>query len=356
MATSPTDRIPVEGVLSNRQITHYKRWQNLCTTLKPSQQGFLPTATEYADFQLWMKTQDSGYFSDFDIMEGSSAHSPKTGNPRNAGHRTPVAAICHHKMHPISAERPPPRCPVCVIALHTNYVKFLMEALLAAGGHKPKCTLTTSQLQDNIYQVWCREKVSTMQTLLTLNQMARKEADWSAEHSHPRLHGVRSAAEALNIYWFDISGMQDTVTSSRKTVAVTFADDTNFELGRPQAYYMKRSLRYEPGKYTVSDPVHEDEDDGSITEDSEDYNDDPLPAIRLSHHETGQTSSSKSDDCTNSKAHDQQEEDESDEGDWADMDYDDSDSDSASDDYETDDEDHDEPGGDASYIVFSDDD
>ncbi|KAJ4376492.1 hypothetical protein N0V83_001776 [Neocucurbitaria cava] len=261
-------KIPANIILPARELKHYRQWQQLYTALSPSEQGYIPTATEYEDFQHWLKRRDSGYSSD--IFEDIADHIKPIDHDRSTPDTTaPIAAFCQHIMHPVVAGQLRSRCPVCTIDAHLNYVNVLSQRLEAAGGRAPSCTLTASEHQEAVYSAWRCAKICALNELLDLESMAEKEDQWSAENPVMDIEDTRTATKALELYWFETVGLEKPKYTAKKNSAVLFKEDTSFEPGRPQAYYWKRSPRYEPGKYaSIEQQVDED---GAISEDSEDY-------------------------------------------------------------------------------------
>ena len=263
-------KIPASIIMQPRELKQYKRWQCLHTNTKPTEQGCIPTAREYEDFQQWLKRQDSGYFSD--IFEDISGHiSPPCLDEQTTSFESPVASICQHSMHPIAAGQPQSRCPCCIVDMHVKYMNVLSQALESAGGRAPSCTLTSSDHQDTVYSAWCRGKIGTLYELSRLESMADEEATWSARHPEAKYEDIRTATQALELYWTEMTGRMDSQPRPKQQRAVAFAEDTDFELGRPNPYFHRKSPRYEPGKYTVEQEDEEDEEADKIFEDSEDY-------------------------------------------------------------------------------------
>jgi hypothetical protein len=318
-------KIPASVILPPRVLKQYKRWQCLHTNTRLTEQGCIPTAREYEDFQQWLKRQDSGYFSD--IFEDLSGHiSPPCLDPTTSMFDSPVASICQHAMHPIAAGQLQSRCPSCLVDMHVKYMNVLSQALTSAGGHAPSCTLTSSDHQDTIYSAWCRGKVSTLKELSRLESMADEEAAWSAQYPETKYEDIQTATKALELYWTETTGCTEMRPPPKKQRAVAFAADTDFELGRPNPYFHRKSPRYEPGKYTVE--AEEDEDDDKISEDSEDYS-------QLSVYHFGATEDPIS-DVTGQEEHKSLQADDSiDELDWddGDSDWEDMDSEDESSDY-----------------------
>ncbi|KAI4697477.1 uncharacterized protein J4E84_000607 [Alternaria hordeiaustralica] len=260
-------KIPASVIMPPRELKQYKRWQCLHTNTRPAEQGYIPTAREYEDFHQWLKRQDSGYFSDpFDDISGHITHG--RSSETSSSFESPVASICQHPMHPVAAGQLQSRCPVCIIDLHIRYMNVLSEALESAGGCAPSCTLTSSEHQHTVYSAWCKGKIGTLKELSRLELMAEEEASWSAQHPEVAHEDVRTAAKAVELYWSETTGCLEKRPRSNKQAAVVFAPDTDFEPGRPNPYFHRRSPRYEPGKHTV---VEEGEQEDDVSEDSEDY-------------------------------------------------------------------------------------
>jgi hypothetical protein len=231
--------------------------------MKATECGLIPTAIQYDDFQQWLKRQDSGYFSDVfdDICDHIQSPTPPS--------EPTIATVCRHTLHPVAVGQPRLRCPVCTIDIHLTYMKVLTRSLHGVNGRPLPCTGTPSEQQENMYLAWSQGKMSTLREVRALEQCSVKEAKWSDSHPHDEAEDVHSAAKALELYWFEVAGCESTQACSTNSKTVVFADDTNFSPGRPTDYFLRRSPRYEPGKYTIIPEEHETED--GISEDSEDY-------------------------------------------------------------------------------------
>jgi len=258
-------KLPASLIFTNREMKQYRRWQSLHTTLKPTECGLLPTAIEYDEFQQWLKKQDSGYFSD--VFDDIYEHIQPPTSPSEPT----IASVCRHTMHPVAVGQPRLRCPVCTIDIHLNYMKVLTRSLHGVNGRPLPCTGTPSEQQENLYLAWSQGKMSTLREVCELEELSAKETEWSEKHLNAPHGDVQSATKALELYWFEVTeceSAQQCDTSAKKKTIV-FAEDTNFSPGRPTDYFLRRSPRYEPGKYTV--PEEEREEDDDISEDSEDY-------------------------------------------------------------------------------------
>lgn len=265
--TSPVPRarynLPASLILTQRELRQYRRWWSSCTTSKPTECGYLPTAIEYDDFQHWLKKQDSGYFSD--VFDDIYDHI----QPQKSPSEPTVASLCRHTVHPIVAGRPCKRCPVCTIDVYLNYMKVLTRTLQGANGRPLPLTGTPSEQQENLYLAWSQGKISTLQQVCKLEKLSAQEQLWSKKHPEHLNDDIQSATKALELYWFETVDCPRLEERKVKSKAVAFTDDTNFDSGRPTYYFLRSSPRYEPGKYTMDTESEKDED--TISEDSEDY-------------------------------------------------------------------------------------
>jgi len=144
--------------------------------------------------------------------------------------------------------------------MHVKYMHVLSQALENAGGRAPSCTLTSSEHQDTVYNAWCKGKIGALKELSIIENMAAQEAEWSARHPEEGHENVQTASKALDLYWAETTGRIDEPPRPKRDSAVAFAEDTDFEPGRPNPYFHRRSPRYEPGKYTVVDDDGDDHD------------------------------------------------------------------------------------------------
>ncbi|KAL5114466.1 hypothetical protein ACEQ8H_007663 [Pleosporales sp. CAS-2024a] len=255
--------LPANLILSPRELKLYRRWQSLHTTLRPTEMGFIPTAIEYDNFQQWLKKQDSGYFSD--VFDDLSEHI----NTCNSSTEPTIASLCQHSIHPVETGQPRLRCPVCTIDLHMNYMKVLTRSLNGANGRPLPRTGTPSEQQENLYSAWMQGKLATLRQVDELEALSAKEDDWAKSHVMQLGKEVHTARKALELYWSETTDCENIRQMCTSKKSLVFADDTNFLPGRPTDYFLRRSPRYEPGKYSL--PNEEQQDDSDISEDSEDY-------------------------------------------------------------------------------------
>jgi hypothetical protein len=260
--------LPASLIFTPSELKQYRRWQNLHTTLRPSDQGFIPTATEYDEFQQWLRKQDSGYFSD--VFEDISEHIQPPPSAASASYSEPaIGSVCRHTLHPVAAGKPCARCPVCTVDIHLNYMRLLTRSFQNANGRPLPRTGTPSEQQENMYCAWSRAKVNTLRQVSELEDMAAEETRWSGEHPQVHFDDVQTAAKAVEIYWSETAGCRSQRQCTRKSRTIGFSEDTNFSPGRPVTYFLKSSPRYEPGKYTLLE--NESAGDDAVSEDSEDY-------------------------------------------------------------------------------------
>lgn len=250
-------------IFGPEELKQFRRWQRLHTTLKPTACGILPNAIEYEDFQQWLKKQDSGYFSD--VFDDIYEHI----RPPTSPFEPTVASLCQHRVHPAEARRQLTRCPVCTIDVHINYMRVLTRSLHGVNGRPLPSSGTPSEQQENLYLAWSQGKLSTLREVRELEVLSEKEAKWVKKHQEVLGEDIQSASKALHLYWLETTECASTTPPSAKKKSIKFAEDTNFMPGRPADYFLRRSLRYEPGKYTI--PDEEREDDADVSEDSEDY-------------------------------------------------------------------------------------
>lgn len=252
-------------------MKQYRRWQNLHTTLRPNEQGYLPTADEYEDFQQWLRKQDSGYFSD--VFEDVAEHiMPATAD------EPPTAVLCRHTMHPTTAGQLRKRCPVCTIDMYISYTRALEKALREAGGRAPRAAMqATTPQQEALYAAFVIGKLETLRSLEEIEEMAKDEEKWLAQHRDWKNDDVRTATQALDLYWSEGFAVSKTQSQSpKKQKAVKFAPDTEFDERRPSHYFHRKSLRYTPGKYTIKEQDNQPEPEEIVSEDSEDYSRAPI--------------------------------------------------------------------------------
>jgi hypothetical protein len=249
--------------MTSRELKQYRRWQSSETTRSTTECGFIPTAVEYDDFQQWLKKQDSGYFSDvFDDIQNHVKSAMPSSQPA-------VASLCQHTLHPVVTDRPHLRCPMCTVDIHLNYMKVLTRSLHCANGRPLPCTGTPSEQQENLYLAWSQGKIGALRQVDELEEWSAKEAEWAEKHPESPNEDVKSATEALELYWFETSECQNTKPRNTKKKGITFAADTNFLPGRPTDYFLRKSPRYTPGKYTILNEQYDQDED--VSEDSEDY-------------------------------------------------------------------------------------
>lgn len=263
--------VSANAIFTPRELKQYKRWQNLHTTLRPNEQGFLPSADEHEDFQQWLRKQDSGYFSD--IFEDVAEHikPPCADEP-------PTAILCRHLLHPTTAGQLRKRCPVCTIDMYISYTRALEKALKDAGGRAPRAAMqATTAHQESLYAAFVTGKLETLHCLTELEQMAKQEEEWQTQHPKWKNDDVRTAEQAMDLYWSEVFAVPKAQSQhSKKSKAVKFAAGTEFDERRPQHYFHRKSNRYTPGKYALQNHDDEDDQEELVSEDSEDYSRAPI--------------------------------------------------------------------------------
>ncbi|KAK7191208.1 hypothetical protein PSPO01_02517 [Paraphaeosphaeria sporulosa] len=258
---APTIMLPASLILTPREQKQYRRYQSQTSTLAPKSQGQLPTAVEYADFQSWLAKRDSGYLSDTPLAD--IAYYVERAS--NKGEEQGKASVCGHALHPTHKEKAE-RCPVCTVEVHVTYMKVLTDALEAAGG----LVQQRWEAVDNdcpALQAWYAGKLAFVKELGLLEDLTLHERAYSNTLSSPVTSEVKTATEALEMYWNSMEANPGMMQSPRqkKACTVVFCPETSFERGRDQLYFWRKSPRYEAGgKYSSSndDEDGDEEDDG----------------------------------------------------------------------------------------------
>ncbi|KAF2444726.1 hypothetical protein P171DRAFT_281641 [Karstenula rhodostoma CBS 690.94] len=260
---TPTTTLPASLILTPREQKQYRRYQSQTSTLAPKSQGRLPTAVEYADFQSWLAKRDSGYLSDTPLAdiayyaERASQKSEENGK----------ASVCGHALHPAHKEKAE-RCPVCIVEVHNTYMKALTVALEAAGG-LVKQRWEAADQDCPALQAWYAGKLALLKELGRLEDLTLHERAYSSRSSSQATGEMKTATEALKMYWDSMEANPNMMQSPRqkKACTVVFCPETSFEGGRNQLYFWRKSPRYEAGgKYSSS---NEDEDDNEEEEHEE---------------------------------------------------------------------------------------
>lgn len=267
-ASPPSDerrRLPASIIFTPTELKHYRRWQRQTTSLKPQDQGLLPSAFEYADFKAWLARRDSGCFtnSPFDDI---AAHVRAALYPNTGKDEVAVATKCRHVLHPAAQDEEVDRCPVCTIEAHMRYMNVLTRALEFAEeiprDDRPK---------DDVYcQAWYAGKLKLVQEVCRLENRAAEEADWMDKNPGHPIVGSKTATQALRMYWASIeySGAKwrPAGRGVKEKRSVSFGEDTSFTQGRDLLYFCRRSPRYEAGKYAIEGEEDADDEDEEVGE------------------------------------------------------------------------------------------
>lgn len=329
-----TTTLPASIILGPREQKQYRRWQAQTTTLKPKQQGFLPTAAEYADFQSWLAKRDSGYLSDTPLADLAAylEDAPEKEEDKKK------ARTCGHILHPTLMQKAE-RCPVCTVEMHLTYMKVLTVALEESGG-LAKQRWEAVDRDSPALQAWYAGKLAFVRDIDWLESVAEDEKEYD-ERPHAQdqpstqaTSEAKTASDALSMYWDKMEANPNMMRgpSRKRTCSVLFCPDTSFEQGRDQHYFWRKSPRYEAGgKYASSSECDDEDNEDSQPEEQDSEKQNPNSAVTKRAVTLGEDT-----------------EDQSDEG-ASDLEDDDEEND------DDDDEAEDEEDVDASNIIFADD-
>ncbi|PVI04844.1 hypothetical protein DM02DRAFT_144264 [Periconia macrospinosa] len=304
--------LPASLILGSREQKQYRRFQAQNNNLRPQAYGTLPTAEQYAEFQSWCQKNDSGYFSDTPLGDLiTSIHC----EAQNINQGKKVSATCGHVLHQTQWYEPAretvERCPVCIVEMHTTYMNILMQALRKAGGYMEQ-RWEAAPPSNPILEAFYAGKIAVIHAIAEIEQLVVVEESWDETNPSSNTEGdgnIKTAHEALRIYWTGIEGSaSDSMSSSysslysptssspckvpqkkQKKGRVSFSEDTDFERGRDQHYFWRKSPRYEPGgKYDITSSSssaslsdeHLEEDDSDTSDKEDDGTTTRLP-IRL---------------------------------------------------------------------------
>jgi hypothetical protein len=148
-------------------------------------------------------------------------------------------------------------------------MRLLTRRFQNGNGRPLPRTGSPSEQQENLYCAWSQAKVKTLGLVRELEDMAAEEIRWSCEHPEVQYDDMKTAAKALEVYWFDTAGCRGQHQCRKRKRTIGFSENTNFSPGRSAAYFLRSSPRYEPGKYTLL--KEESVGDDAVSEDSENY-------------------------------------------------------------------------------------
>ncbi|KAF2644806.1 hypothetical protein P280DRAFT_180289 [Massarina eburnea CBS 473.64] len=269
-------------ILSSRQQKQYRRFelQTAGGYLPARKLGALPTAEEYARFQAWCQSNDSGYFSDTPFGNIISTGPPVTSASEESAR---LARLCSHVLHPAQWPQDPKmavdRCPICVVGMHTSYMTLLMRAFENAGGMVEQ-RWEAATAENPILEAVYAGKIALIRAIGHVEELAIAEKNWNRQHPEVDLdRETKTAEEALRIYWASVENFASesscsssvTSSSSRRNKnperTIHFDETTHFERGRHQHYFWRKSPRYEAGgKYDVAWSLDDSEDENEAKE------------------------------------------------------------------------------------------
>lgn len=272
-------------IFGSREQKQYRKFQAQDVATRPQTFGALPTAEQYAAFQLWCQKNDSGYFSDTplsDLITSMHCEAQKD----DVGKR--VNAACGHALHPTqwSDREDVDRCPVCTVEMHTVYMDMIMQAVKKSGGNMEQ-RWEAAPASNPTLEAFYIGKIALMHAIGDIEELAAMEESW--DQNQPIVGSdtkddtqVRTAQEALRMYWATVdesscsdnsrpmspssssSSSSEASQKKQKKQCITFGEDTHFERGRDQHYFWRKSPRYEAGgKYDVV-ALSQSSADGSV--------------------------------------------------------------------------------------------
>ncbi|KAF2747357.1 hypothetical protein M011DRAFT_458628 [Sporormia fimetaria CBS 119925] len=249
-----------------REMKDYLRWQR---QLPPSSRfvllhrGRLPNAEQYHEYTnwrearakeadefipnagLWINQCSSDYASS--TRDGSSTSEEKGSD---GGVRT--ARSCKHVLHPTTAydsKRGVEMCPCCTVTAHLKYMDRLTSVLDNCQGSP--YDEAKSGARGPVARAWRAGKLQFANVLQKLEEAAEVEAAWQAANPCVCLGDTMSASRALKMYCDSVKASPSETQFNRscKNKRVSFGTETRFEPGRPESYFRRTSVRYEPGRY-----------------------------------------------------------------------------------------------------------
>lgn len=157
--------------------------------------------------------------------------------------------------------------------MYISYMRALEKALKGAGGRAPRAAMqATTEQQEALYAAFITGKLELLHCLEEFEQQAEDEEQWQAQHADWKNDDVRTASQALALYWSEAFALPaPQPPQSKKTKSVTFTPGTEFCVSRPEEYFRRRSPRYTPGRYTIPLDEETEELEDLVSEDPEDY-------------------------------------------------------------------------------------
>ncbi|KAF2244060.1 hypothetical protein BU26DRAFT_435151 [Trematosphaeria pertusa] len=283
-ASPPSDerrRLPASIIFTPTELKHYRRWQRQTTSLKPQDQGLLPSAFEYADFKAWLARRDSGCFTNSpfdDIAAHPLAPTEPEYVPSDRGFT--LAEKCGHPLHPahpgvrgkseaktceeekegseVQDEILVLRCPCCVLKAHLRLLVALSEKWTDVGG--PWRQFDQGSVDASLYgdsnRAFHRAKLGLINSAIRFETWADAEAGWEAENLDSDVDAVRqySAGRAWDLYQKGISfpahlkqKEEPATPTTKKRKQLSFSPDTPEDTKhRPNLLFSRGCPYYNP--------------------------------------------------------------------------------------------------------------
>ena len=296
---TPGRTIPASLIITGKDLNRFLRCrrQQQTAVVSPAELHCLPSATEYADFVSWSKNTCTAQSIDEIVFSAGLRFEEPVAHVNPYGERNGVKAganfvarECGHALHPGTPTPDAKRCPTCIVDTHIQWMHVLTKALSESGG----MTLSREKPEsrhEQVFQAWYCGKLEFVQEIYRLEEAVRQEAEWERQNPYVRVGEVKSANEAVKKYWRELQA-EDKVFEVKfeKEKSVRFDENTSFKAGRCQAYFCRKSPRYEAGRYRY-EIAEEDVEDSS--EDSLDMGDSDTEFDEISDDGFGQSKGSE---------------------------------------------------------------
>ncbi|KAF2731850.1 hypothetical protein EJ04DRAFT_361779 [Polyplosphaeria fusca] len=241
--------LPASLIFAPKVLKHFACFQRHELVLPNQKIGKLPSASQYADFLLWSrKRKQSPSLNDFTGL----CDTPEPEAPND----DPIlkTADCGHILHPVTKIQSVIKCPKCVVTEHLDYLKVLSTALEKAANdlkHHPSVYVQA-------LEAYSSAKMESVMAVYKLELQAEEEMSWQRDRVSIWSQDTMSANVALEYH----RGQTDPYAKPKQNEKrrrtrkhVTFSQETNFDTGRNESYFWRKSDRYEPGKYQVEESV-----------------------------------------------------------------------------------------------------
>jgi hypothetical protein len=242
-------------IFPSKEYKQYLQWQRETLQKRKFASGLLPTATQYVEFRKWMDERDRHKKADFfpDPCAFSKQFAAHLNEADCASSREKGTATCGHALPPPLATEQAERCPCCLIDCHLQFMNVVTHRLDEVEEPLQQRS-EAGKVTHPAYDAWYCAKLEMIQTVNELEAWADEEEAWLAEASTEQPKNLKTATEALELYWSAIicplACPASKTGSANPKKRVSFGEETRFEPGRDPLLFARKSPRYEPGKYT----------------------------------------------------------------------------------------------------------